>query len=133
MKIVIDTNVILSGIFWKGPPEKILRLWDKGCFELLISVPIFAEYQEIAKRLSQKYESPAINRILEDIFIRSHLICATHVKTPLCDDSDDIMFLELAIVGSADYLVSGDKHLLKVGKYPGGKVVTASFFITLFS
>lgn len=87
MKIVIDTNVLLSGIFWKGPPEKIVRLWDKGRFELLISAPVFAEYQEV----------------------------------------------ELAIAGNAEYLVSGDKHLLKVGKYEGGEVVTPSSFVSLLS
>ena len=84
MKIVIDTNVLLSGIFWKGPPEKILHLWDKGHFELLISAPVFAEYQEVAMRLLQKYERPAIDRIIENIFIRSHLINPTRIKTPSC-------------------------------------------------
>lgn len=62
MRVVVDTNVVLSGIFWKGPPEKILRLWDKGHFELLISVPVFAEYQEVASRLLRKYERPAIDK-----------------------------------------------------------------------
>lgn len=84
-------------------------------------------------RLLQKYERPAIDKILENIFIRSHLINPTQIKTPSCEDLDDIMFLELAIAGSAEYLVSGDKHLLKVGKYTGGEVVTPRSFISLLS
>ena len=132
MKVVLDTNVILSGIFWKGPPEKILRLWGKGHFELLISVPVFAEYQEIARRLLQKYERPAIDHILEDVFIRSQLISPISVNVPFCDDIDDIMFLELAIVGKANYLVSGDKHLHRIGKFPGGEIIKPSLFVNLF-
>jgi len=132
MRVVIDTNVILSGIFWKDPLEKILRLWDEGHFELLISIPVFAEYQEVAARLLRKYERSATDKILEDIFIRSHLISPVRIKVPSCNDPDDIMFLELAIAGGASFLISGDKHLRKVYTYPGGEVVSPSSFIALF-
>ncbi|MEI6790430.1 MAG: putative toxin-antitoxin system toxin component, PIN family [Myxococcaceae bacterium] len=51
---------------------------------------------------------------------------------PDCDDPDDVMFLELATAGQADYLVSGDKHLLKVRNYAGGQVITPAEFLKLF-
>ena len=72
------------------------------------------ECKEIVQRLSQKYELRAADSILHDIFIGSDLVEPGEELVPDCEDLDDIMFLELAVAGKADYLVSGDKHLLKV-------------------
>ncbi|MEI6806003.1 MAG: putative toxin-antitoxin system toxin component, PIN family [Myxococcaceae bacterium] len=132
MRVVLDTNVIMSGIFWSGPTEKILKLWSQGKFRLLISLSVFDEYKEIVQRLSQKYELKSADSILHDIFLGSELVEPNEESVPDCEDIDDIMFLELAVAGKADYLVSGDKHLLRVKEYKGGKIVKPSDFISLF-
>jgi putative PIN family toxin of toxin-antitoxin system len=133
MRVVLDTNVVVSGLFWSGAPERILKLWSHGKFTLLLSRKVFDEYRDVDLRLAQKYELPSGYVALQNIFLGSHLIEPVDVPTPPCDDPKDVMFLELAVAGKADYLVSGDKHLLKVGEYPGGRVVKPSFFSALFS
>ena len=133
MRVVLDTNVVMSGIFWSGSTEKILQLWSQGRFKLIISLAVFDEYKEIIKRLSRKYELRSADSILNDIFIGADLVEPGAELVPACDDPDDMMFLELAVAGKADYLVSGDKHLLKVGNYRGGRVVKPSDFINLLS
>jgi putative PIN family toxin of toxin-antitoxin system len=132
MRVVLDTNVLMSGIFWSGTTETILKLWGQGKFKLVLSLPVFDEYKEIVHRLSQKYDLRVADSILHDIFIGSDLIEPEKESVPDCEDLDDIMFLELAVAGRADYLVSGDKHLLKVGKYRGGRVIKPADFILLF-
>lgn len=133
MRVVLDTNVVVSGILWSGVPREILRLWNTGRFEILASSNIFAEYQEVLARLSARYKIEAAGDILDAMLIGAQFLEPIHIRTPFCEDPDDIMFLELAIAGQADYLVSGDKHLLKVAQYPGGIVLKPAQFVSIFS
>lgn len=59
MKAVIDTNVLMSGAFWKGPPAKILDAYVKKKFEWIVSAEILEEYWRILGELSRKYPPPA--------------------------------------------------------------------------
>lgn len=129
MRVVLDTNVVMSGIFWSGSLKKILQLWSEGRFKLVISLAVFDEYKEIIKRLSEKYKIPSADSVLHAIFMGSDLVEPGEESIPECDDPDDLMFLELAVAGKADYLVSGDKHLLKVKDYKGGRVIKPSDLI----
>ena len=57
MKVVLDTNVLISGIFFSGPPARILAAWADGGFELVASVEVLTEYRRVAGRLHKKYSS----------------------------------------------------------------------------
>lgn len=63
MKAVIDTNVFVSGVFWQGPPFKILEAWQSKKFTLVLSAEIFEEYQRILEDLSAKYPTVNISNI----------------------------------------------------------------------
>ena len=52
MRIVIDANVVISGIFWSGPPQQILKRWLEGKLTLVMTAPILAEYQDVLRRLT---------------------------------------------------------------------------------
>ena len=132
MKVVVDTNVLMSGIFWGGVPGKILDLWSERRFSLVISESIFNEYKRVAGILESKYQFKSANKILDIIAIGSAFVDPKGVKHPHCDDPDDDQFLAAAVYSHAKYIVSGDKALLRVAKYPGGTVVTAQSFIELF-
>jgi len=56
MRVVLDTNVVMSGIFGSGSTGEILEIWSQGHFKLLLSLSVFDEYKEITKRLSEKYK-----------------------------------------------------------------------------
>ena len=57
MKVVLDTNVVMSGIFFGGIPRSILSKWSEGGFELILSVEILQEYERVAEQLDRKYEA----------------------------------------------------------------------------
>jgi predicted nucleic acid-binding protein len=59
MRVVLDTNVLMSGIFFTGPPARILAAWAEGDLDLLASVDILAEYRRVGDRLRKKYPSVA--------------------------------------------------------------------------
>jgi len=57
MKIIIDTNVFMSGIFWSGYPAKVLKKWQEGSLDLILSTDILHEYIRVGNILSKKYNS----------------------------------------------------------------------------
>lgn len=139
MRVVIDTNTIFSAIFYGGKPEKILNAIFEDVIDIVLTEEIILEYETVIVRQINKNEeiplrevAPLIGnslKIIDRIKLRADIIEAHITKTPYCSDSDDIMFLQAAIAGKAKYLVSGDKHLLKVAKYKGGIVVEAKDFL----
>jgi len=130
--MILDTNVLMSGIFWGGVPGKILDIWSENKFILVISKNIFNEYKRVAQILEKKYKFDSADNILDFIAVASVFVNPTGVKHPECDDPDDDMFLSAAVFSHAKYLVSGDKALLRVEKYPGGVVISAQAFVNFF-
>jgi len=134
MKIVVDTNVIFSGIFFQGLPSKVLENILNGLYQIVLSEAIVSEYRNVIVRYAKKKKVLDLSVPLEiiDLLISGSLfIDANGIVTPGCADPDDIKFLQAAIASNAKYLISGDKHLLDVGEYPGGIVLKAGTFIAL--
>ena len=73
MKIILDTNVLISGIFFSGLPNQILNAWRHGKFKIVLSQEIVDEYLAVAERISSKYDGIDIERILELIITRSEI------------------------------------------------------------
>jgi len=132
LKIVIDTNVLMSGIFFGGPPHEILELWWDGQIELLISDAIFEEYQRVGLVLAKKYPGIDISSFLYLIQRRAILINTLVEICNICTDSDDDKFLECAVNAKCNMIVSGDKHLLAVSGFQGIQVLSPKEFTTLF-
>lgn len=65
MKVILDTNVIISGIFFSGPPSTILAAWADSRFELVASIEVLAEYRRVAERLHKDLSSIDIKAILD--------------------------------------------------------------------
>ena len=111
MRIVLDTNVLISGIFFTGPPNALLTAWKNKRIQIVISPDIFDEYNRVAKIILQKYPGTNISEILNMIAIHSELIQPTPLPSQICDDPDDDKFIACALSGHIRYIVSGDKHL----------------------
>jgi uncharacterized protein len=96
MKIVIDTNVFVSGIFFTGPPYRILEAWRNGRLQPAISQEIVDEYQSVVDELSKQY--PAIDTIpiLDFVSKNTKIIMAPSLPEPVCMDPDDDKFLAAA-------------------------------------
>ena len=117
MKIVLDTNVFISGIFFHGPPAKILEAWKSSEIQIILSKEILEEYQRVADALAEKYPEIDISAIIELIDIHGEIIDTERIEVFECEDPDDNKFLECAIASRAKLIVSGDKHLLKLNGY----------------
>jgi len=74
LKVVIDTNVLISGIFWSGLPHQILQQWRDKKIELVVSLDIIEEYYRVAKSISTKFPKIDISTILETISLHSIMV-----------------------------------------------------------
>ena len=89
MRIVLDTNVFISGIFFSGPPAKILRAWKDSKLKIVLSKEIIEEYHRVAISLEEKFPSVEILPIIELVAIHGLFIDTKGFETLVCDDPDD--------------------------------------------
>ena len=126
VKVVADTNIYISALFWHGNPYKFIHLCFERKAKLVISRQIIDELERILLT-DGKFEMPR-----EDVALYSEIIlsCAELVSpnftlNVIIKDPADDRILECAVEGGVDYLVSGNKHLLDVKEFQGIKIVTA--------
>ena len=129
MKIVLDTNVLISGIFFSGPPYQILKAWRQGKISFVVSEEILSEYQRVSLELARKYPVIDINKILQLVTIHSEIVDAGNCEISVCEDPDDNMFISCAITGGSGVIVSGDRHLLKISGYQNIRVLKPKDFV----
>lgn len=114
MRVILDTNVIISGIFFHGNPSRILKAWKSGNIRLVASSEIFDEYQEVLRRLSARYPKIEIGPLVDLLAVELELIKPRKLKKRICDDPDDDKFFECALSAGIKLIVSGDNDLLSV-------------------
>ncbi|MBN2438971.1 MAG: putative toxin-antitoxin system toxin component, PIN family [Deltaproteobacteria bacterium] len=129
MKVVLDTNVFISGVFFGGPPYQILNAWRDGKIQLIISQEILSEYWRVGEIFADKFPSIDLQPILDLVTIEAELYDAKDFSEPVCSDPDDDKFLACAIASGSRIIVSGDKHLIKVSGFEGVEVLKPSEFV----
>ncbi len=131
-KVVIDTNVFVSGLTFNGKPREILDLAWKEEIEVYISSFVLEELSDSLKE-DFGWSKDEIMRVIKRIRTKTILI---HPKTSLSvikEKRDDNRILECAVEGKVDYLISGDKkHLLPLKKYQGVRILSPAEFLNLF-
>jgi uncharacterized protein len=134
MKVVIDTNVLVSrAISEKRAPAAIFRLIGEGAFEHLVSQAILDEYRsaleyEHVRKLHRRTGAQIIT-LLSEIEEAATVILPSISLLVIEADPDDNKVLECAVAGGADYIVSGDKHLLSLGEYAGIRILSPAEFL----
>ena len=116
MRIVIDTNVIASGIFFGGKPGKLLEMVVSKELDAYVSEDIFTEYQETVEELCSRYPSRPPRLPLSNLLTAMKII-QPHSRVQICRDPDDDKFIECALDAQCIYIVSGDQDLLSVRQY----------------
>ena len=132
MRVVLDTNVFISAVFFAGPPYKILEAWRDGKIRIVLSPEILAEYQRVGVALAELYPGVELDPILDLLTVKAQLIEAPELPEPACQDPDDDKFLACALASKTKILVSGDKHLLKMNGYRGIEVVRPREFLNRY-
>ena len=132
MKIVVDTNIYISAIFWGGKPRQVVDLGRAG--EILIFTSSAIE-REIAEKLSNKFklkEDEVRNILLDFSTFTIPTVVSLHIEA-VPEDPEDNKFIECALVCKADHIVSGDRHLLSLKEYAGIKILKATQFLSILS
>ena len=135
MRLVLDTNVVLSAMLWNGTPFRLLQLAVEGEAQLFTSPVLAAELREIlarphlaAKLLEKGTTADAVTALYLG-FARA--VSPLSVPRVVPDDADDDHVIACAVAAKADVIVSGDKHLLKLREYQGIRMVTATQAVQL--
>ena len=128
MKIVIDTNLVASAIYFGGKPEKLIDLLINQRFDAYTNGAIIEEYGATVEKLKKDYPNKAEKFALPDIVAKMHQIDAT-TEVHVCRDPDDDKFIGCAIDSKSKYIVSGDKDLLAVGTHENVEIVTVADFL----
>ena len=132
MNAVIDTNVVVSGLFWRGPADDVLAAWLIGRVEWIVSAGILAEYHTTLQTLEKKYPPPdSAWAFLRGISLSARLTIPADLEGQICADPDDDKFIAAAIAGHASTIVSGDKALLKVDGYHGLRILKPVTFLKM--
>ena len=129
MRIVLDTNVLASGLFFTGIPHKILKGIKQGKCRTVVTQDIVDEYKKALGKLADRFPNVVnANAQLELIVLSSDICQPQKLVEPVCADPDDDKFLACAIASKTKIIVSGDKHLLDVSGYKGIDVLTPRRF-----
>jgi len=129
LKVVMDTNVFVSGVFFSGPAYQILKAWQSDQFELVVSQEILNEYQRVGEILAEEHPRIDLNPILNFVIEHAKVYQAAKLKEPVCEDPDDDKFIACALASGCRVIISGDKHLLKVSGYQGVDVLKPHVFV----
>ena len=136
MKVVLDANIYVSSLInTQGNPKQIVAQWEQGRFDVLVSASIIDEigrvlrYPRIVKRHRQDERS--IQRFLELLSSQAVMVEPTVILDVIKEDQSDNRYLECAIEGKAQFIISGDKHLLEMGEYRGIVILPPAAFMTL--
>ena len=131
IKAVLDTNIFVSGIHWSGASEKALRLWFLSKFKLVSSIKTIDEF---VKTMTSFKILMKIEDILwwESLILEKSELVVSNKKIDIVkEDPDDNKFIEAALEGDAKYIVTQDKHLLKIKRFKGIKIITPEEFIII--
>jgi putative PIN family toxin of toxin-antitoxin system len=121
LKLVLDTNTLVSAFFWEGNEAELLRKIEQGKAKLYITNEILKEIKEVIKRPKfneiMKKAGLTPDQIMQKIVSLSHLVIAPKILVKVCRDEKDNKFLECAESVKADYIISGDEDLLSLKEY----------------
>ncbi len=133
LKIVIDTNVFISALFFGGLPAKLFGLMDKGFIQPVFSPETFKElvlflshskFQKQRKKLSF-----SVSEFIKSLFTKSIFVFPKKIPQIIKEDSFDNYFLACAITSQASFIISGDKHLLRLKKFRGIPILSPQEFL----
>lgn len=142
VKVILDTNVLLSALVFGGVPQKVfVHCIDSSDIFVYLSKDIWTEINskflgnrvmEIAKKSKRNITPEQIKKFLDLVY--NNTICIEiNRQFNICRDSKDNMFLDAAFACNADYIISGDKDLLSLNSFQFTKIILPSQFLEIIS
>ncbi len=132
-RVVIDTNILISGLNWFGNPYTILRKAYAKEFIFVISYDQFDEFRRVIEYDKFDFDIEDRDRMGSFVFDNALFIRPMERLDIVKDDPSDNMILECALEGKADFIVSGDSHLLELKRFRGMPIPSPREFPGSFS
>lgn len=136
MRIVADTNILISATFWYGTSYEIIEKVENKEIELIISKDIIKEFIEVLNseeiQMKIKNKNLEMQRTVEKILSISIIVEPKKKFNFIKEDNEDNKILECAYEGKADFIISQDNHLLKLREFEGIKIISPDEFIKNF-
>ncbi len=134
LRVVLDTNIVVSGMLWAGVPSKIMEAVYTRRIRPVVTELLLDELSSVLER--PKFENrlklvgKSVDELIRHYVVFAEVIDSPPLPRPVSVDQDDDMFIACAVTGKVDYLVSGDPHLLTIGQFQHIQIVTAVAFLT---
>jgi len=126
LRVVLDTNVLVSSIICDGNPRKLLMKGVKRVYDIIVSQEILDELQDVLSRPQFKMTKKEIDKVIKNLIASSIMITVESNFTVVKNDPDDDNIINTAYDSNAKYIVSGDKHLLNLKKFKNIKIISVS-------
>ncbi len=138
MRVVLDTNTVISGIFWGGHPRQILEMARSGTISICTSQALLDELLDVLNRPKFVARITTIvnltaEELVADYAALAEIIAVRTVERVVPDDPDDDQVIACAVEAEASYIVSGDKDLLDLSSYGSISILKAVQFVVLLS
>jgi uncharacterized protein len=129
VRAVADTNVLVSGLLWHGPPRQVLDAARAGALALFTSGVLLAELQDVLSRpkFAERLQRAGVSadELVVGYAALTTVVQPTPIPPVIADDPDDDAVLACALAAGAEVIVTGDPHLLRLQQYQGIRILTA--------
>ena len=129
LRVVLDTNILISAILFGGKPRQILEKAIRGEIRLCLSEPILEELKGVLQRSKFDYSPEMIQFLLTELTGIADFVNPSETLNVILEDTDDNRILECAVEAKANYIITGDFHLLKLSQYRNIEVVNTVAFL----
>jgi putative PIN family toxin of toxin-antitoxin system len=137
MRGVTDTNTVVSGLLWHGPPRQVLEAARSGALTLYTTAVLLAELEDVLNRPRFAPRIGAAGFTPHDLVLGyaalATLVEPAPIEPVIVDDPDDDAVLACAVAAHAEVIASGDSHLLRLGEHQGIRIVTAPELLALLA
>jgi len=127
--VVFDTNVLISAILFGGHPRKCLELVIEGKIELYITKEIISEFEGVLKREKFGIPDETLHYIVSSLDSIANFVSPEMKYNIIKKDLEDNKFLECAVAADADFIISGDTHLLDITEFRKIKILNPADFL----
>jgi len=128
-RVVLDTNTLISALGWEGKPHQVLGMCMRKQVELILSSPIIEELEVVMNYPKFGFSEEMKREFLAELIECARIVSPAQKVQVIANDPEDNKFVECAIAGEANYIVSGDGHLLSLREYRGIRIINASDFL----
>ena len=135
MRAVLDTNVLISSVISTGIPHEIVVKGFSNEYQIVVSVATLTEFRDTLLKYPEKFhmDEEDVQQEVETIRYFAEFVEPDEEITAVDDDPDDDKFLEAAVAGNVDYVVSGDRHLVNLDAFRGIDIVEPRAFYELLT